>query len=103
MNRRGRWRRRGDRDDLRTKKMDGADIRVVRSDVWNRIGDGSLANVIIHHSLTEDLKRVDRTRVHGKRICLATDQGEGRVGLVPVDGIEESGGSDAKICREPRL
>src|SRR5206468_7955752 len=99
----GRWRSRGYGNDLRAEKMDRADIVVVRSDSWNGVGDDALANVVVQHSRTEDLKRVDRTRVHGKSIGLATDQGEGGVRLVTVDGIEKARGSDVKICREHGL
>ena len=97
---RRRWRRLwGHRKDLAAEKMDGTDVGVVRSDGWNGVGNGTLANVVIHHSRTEDLKGVNRAGVHGKGIGPAANQSEGRVGLVPVDRIEEARGSDGKIRR----
>ena len=70
--------------------MDGANIVVVRSNSRNGVGDGSLADVVVQHSRTEDLKRVNRVGVNRESIGLAADQSDGGVGLVSVDGIEET-------------
>src|SRR5260370_20571897 len=51
---RRRGRRRGHSNYPGAKKMDGADIAVVRSDVGNGGGDGVLYKIVVHHSRTED-------------------------------------------------
>ena len=83
--------------------MDGTNIIVVRRNRRNGVGDDSLADVVVLHSRTEDLKGVNRVSVNRESIGLAADQRKRGVRLVSVDGIEETRGSDGEIGREHGL